>query len=350
MTRSTKIVLSILTVLALLICCSVPVIGAGGYALLKGFGGPPGIAAVPATALPLVPSATPTPAPICGGPPVMFILLIGSDARSNTYAAGLADSIRIARVDFVHPGVTLLSFQRDMYVEIPGISQHGGITHGKLNQAYLYGNSAFGYYEGPGEGPGLLALTMAHNFGVQVDHYAAVNLTTFVRAVDALGGIDVDLPQAVDARTATIRNPVLYYPSGPQHLDGYHALVLARLRPEGDFQRSTDQDLILKAVATKVLSPSVFAQLPDLIRAFYGSVQTDLGADELGQLLCLAAKIDPQRDILFRAFPESLFKGIRIDDPVLGRPFVWDVDFDILRVYVKAFNEGSWPESIPQIP
>jgi LCP family protein required for cell wall assembly len=347
MTRSTRIVLSLMAAFALLVCCALPATGYAGYIILHALGRPTGTPVNTASPLPLTPSATSTPAPVCGGPPVMFILLIGSDTRSNGYATGLADSIRIVRVDFVHPGVMLLSFQRDMYVEIPGISEHGGITHGKLNQAYLYGNSAFGYYDGPGQGPGLLALTMQQNFGTRVDHYTAVNLHTFVRVVDALGGLDITLPAVVDGRSPGFMDPILYFPAGYQHLDGDRTVVLARLRPQGDFQRSTDQDLILRALAAKVLSPAVIPQLPQLIQAFYGSVQTDLGAAELGQLLCLAGMLDPQQDITFHSFPESLFRGVRIDDPVLGRPFVWDVDFNILRAYVGYFNAGTWPETIP---
>ena len=103
----------------------------------------------------------------------MFILLIGSDTRTDNYHAGLSDFIRIVRVDFINPGLTYLAFQRDLYVEIPWISAHSGITHGKLNQAYFYGNPGIGYYDGPGQGPGLLAETLKHNFGVRVDHYLA---------------------------------------------------------------------------------------------------------------------------------------------------------------------------------
>src|SRR5687768_16229945 len=79
----------------------------------------------------LIPIATERPA-LCGGPRVMFILLVGSDARSKGYNAGLADSICLVRVDFVEPRIQLLPFLRDLYVEIPGIESHGGITHGKL--------------------------------------------------------------------------------------------------------------------------------------------------------------------------------------------------------------------------
>ena len=60
----------------------------------------------------LIPTSTERPA-LCGGPRIMFILLVGSDARSKGYNAGLADSIRLVRVDFVEPRIQLLPFPRD---------------------------------------------------------------------------------------------------------------------------------------------------------------------------------------------------------------------------------------------
>ncbi len=333
---------AIAVALVIAVCLGVPIVGFGAYEVLRLRPGltlpPPPTLAVnaPSTA------ETATPAPVCGGPPAMFILLIGSDSRANNYAAGLSDSMRIVRVDFVHPGISYLTFQRDLYVEIPDISSHGGITHGKLNQAYLYGNSAFGYYDGPGQGPGLLALTLQQNFGTQVDHYVAINLASFVKIIDQLGGLDINLPYAVDARTRTIRDPSRYYPVGPQHLDGYHAMILARLRPDGDLVRSSTQNLILQALAEKILTPAVLPKLPGLIQTLYKSVQTDLAADDITKLLCLGSMINSS-NITAREFPEDLFTGSRVHDPVLGYTFVWDVNFDILRQYVADFNAGRWP-------
>jgi LCP family protein required for cell wall assembly len=272
----------------------------------------------------------------------MFILLVGTDSRADSYAAGLADSMRVVRVDFVNPGISYLAFQRDLYVEIPGIEDHG-ITHGKLNQAYLYGNSSFGYYEGSDAGPGLLALTLNHNFGTRTDHYVAVNLAAFARIIDALGGIDITLPYVVDGRT-NANDKSRYFPAGYQHLDGYRTMILARMRPEGDLQRSQTQNLILQAISAKVLSPALLPALPELAGTLAGSAQTDLGALEIGQLVCLASMITPD-DITAVNFPDALFTGTRVDDPVLGRTFVWEVDFDILRDYVEYFNQGTWPET-----
>jgi polyisoprenyl-teichoic acid--peptidoglycan teichoic acid transferase len=219
----------------------------------------------PALATPVLSIApTPTPAPVCGGPPAMFVLLIGSDSRSDSYSAGLADAIRVVRVDFVRPGLSYLAFPRDLYVEIPGIESHGGITHGKLNQAYLYGNPAFGYSDAPGQGPGLLATTLDHNFGVHVDHYVAVNLQAFARIVDQLGGLDLNLPYTVDGRAARSADQDRYFPAGQLHLNGYRTMLLARMRPNGDLERLRTQNLILQAFANKLLSPATLPKLPAL--------------------------------------------------------------------------------------
>ena len=292
----------------------------------------------------LTPTSIPTPTEIpalCGGPRVMFILLVGSDARADSYSVGLSDSMRLVRVDFVNPGIQVLAFPRDLYVEIPEIEDHNGITHGKLNQAFLYGNPGYAYYDGPGQGPGLLALTLEHNFGAQVDHYVAVNLQTFIRIIDTLGGIDIELPYTIDGRVKNSTDPNRYFAAGEQHLNGYRTMLLARLRPGGDFQRLELQNLIMTSLADQFLRPTTILKFPQLFRAFRDSVQTDLGPTEVGQLLCLRRQLDKQKVDLLN-FPETLFKNERIHDPVLGNTAILDADFEVLSDYVRKFNEGTW--------
>lgn len=250
--------------------------------------------------------------------------------------------MRVIRVDFAEPRVQVMTFPRDLYVEIPEIQDHNGITHGKLNQAYLYGNPGYGYFDGPGRGPGLLSLTLERNFGSRVDRYAAVNIQTFVRIIDDLGGIDIDLPYEIDGRVKRSKDPNRFFPAGKQHLDGYRTMLLARLRPGGDFERIAIQNLILQAVAEKLLSPSAVLKLPVLIKDYKESVQTDLGPIEIGQLLCLRTKLDPQ-NIAYGNFPENIFKLGRVNDRVLGSTSILQVDFKILRDYVDRFNQGEWP-------
>lgn len=281
---------------------------------------------------------------LCGALPVMNILVVGSDQRGESYSYGLADVIRLVRVDFVNPRVTVLEIPRDLWVEIPDIADNlNGQDHEKLNQAYLYGNRGFGYTNDPAQGPGLLSRTLTLNFGTQIDHYAAVNMKTFVKIVNAVGGIDVYLPKAVDGRTAEDRSQRLVFPEGEHHLDGDRALTLARIRISGVFNREENQDRVICALRDKLASPSVVTKIPDLIKSFRDSVQTDLSPAQLGQLACISTQIEPE-NIRFATFPQELFAQTRIYDPVFkARVFVWDVEYDILRDYIEQFHAGTWP-------
>ena len=281
---------------------------------------------------------------LCGAPPVMNILAIGTDARGDNYAYGLADVIRLVRVDFVNPKVTILEFPRDLWVEIPDIADNlNGQDHEKLNQAYLYGNHGFGYTDDPAQGPGLLARTLTLNFGTQIDHYAAINMRTFEKIINAVDGIDVTLPETVDGRTAADPAQRLLFPAGTHHLNGNQALTLARIRIEGVFARAENQNRVLCALRDKLTSPAVIPKIPELIQSFQGAIQTDLSPEQLGQLACIGAKI-PSGNIVFATFPKEYFKQTRQFDPVFNKNvFVWDVDFQILRDYVGQFNNGIWP-------
>jgi LCP family protein required for cell wall assembly len=291
------------------------------------------------TLAPTISFATNTPPALCGGPNIMTILAIGSDARSDSYKYGLADVIRVVRVDFVTPKVSILEFPRDLWVEIPFISDDiNGQNHEKLNQAYLYGNpgDGFHYWDDPSAGPGLLSLTLNINFGVSVDHYIAVNMRTFEKMVDAVEGIDLHIP---DKKTADATGLSI----GDHHLNGPQALKVARNRKEGVFERANNQNLVLCALRDKVLSPTVVTRIPDLIGSFQDNIQTDFTPQQLGQLACLGTKL-PLANLVFASFPEELFTSARMYDPVFEkRVAIWDVDFGILRNYVGQFNAGTWP-------
>lgn len=359
MTGTQKLAVAVLSLIAVVL---VILVGATATPAYQSWAQRPLGAALPTSAftpLGLPPTWTPTPftynaysnlpatatrAPLCGGPPVMTILAIGSDTRGAGYTWGLADVIRVVRVDFVTPRVSVLDFPRDLWVEIPYIADNlDGQNHEKLNQAYLYGNpgDGFHYWDDPSAGPGLLALTLNLNFGVKVDHYVAVNMRTFTRMVDAVGGVDVTLTQSIDGT----HDPNLQ--KGTHHLDGKEALALARNRTDGVFSRGDNQNVVLCALQKKLTSPSVLPQIPRLIQSFQGSVQTDLSPEIMGQLACLATQL-PRQNIALHNFPEKLFTGTRIHDPVFGDNkkgvFIWDANFSILRTYVSQFQAGTWPD------
>jgi anionic cell wall polymer biosynthesis LytR-Cps2A-Psr (LCP) family protein len=168
-------------------------------------------------------------------------------------------------------------------------------------------------------------------------------MKTFVKMVNAVGGIDVFLPKPVDGRTADDTNERLLFVSGTHHLDGTRALTLARIRIEGTFARADNQNRVLCALRNKLTSPTVVTKIPQLIQSFQGAVQTDLSPAQLGQLACIGTQIQPG-NIVFADFPQDLFSQARQFDPVFGKTvFVWDVNFDTLRDYIAKFNEGTWP-------
>jgi LCP family protein required for cell wall assembly len=301
--------------------------------------------AASSTATEALPTATQTaaPPPLCGGPAVMNILAIGSDARGNHYLYGLADVIRLVRVDFVNARVTVLEVPRDLWVEIPEISAHYGITEGKLNQSYLYGNKGLGYYDGPGEGPGLLAHTLNLNFGARPDHYLAINMRTFEAVVDALGGIDIYLPYEISVKSKD--NPKGFgIPPGQHKIDGETALWIARIRQYHTFGRAENQNIVMCALRKKLLSPAVLPAIPKLVKDFRTYVQTDLSPEQINQLACLAAQMKGT-NVVFASFPMATFKGSKMYDPQLkATTSVLEADYNVLRNYIDRFQQGTWPD------
>jgi LCP family protein required for cell wall assembly len=364
MSRTQK---TILTILSLIACLMVGSVGLYGYQVYQDYAARPLGPALPQfTPLPLPPTWTPTlgtpgsmgavtlaptfsipptntPLPICGGSGVVNVLAIGSDSRIDNYKYGLADIIRVVRIDFSNRKVTVLEFPRDLWVEIPYISDNiNGQDHEKLNQAYLYGQpgDGFAYWDDPSRGPGLLALTLNLNFGVKTDHYIAVTMRTFINVVNAVDGIDVNIKDEGHSQTSGL-------PVGLHHLNGDQALKVARNREEGVFARADNQNLVLCALRKKLTNPSVIGQIPDLINSFKNNVFTDLSVQQISQFACLGPQL-PAGNISFVSFPQELFKQARIYDPVFKkRVFIWDVDFSILRDYVSRFQAGTWPSPNP---
>jgi LCP family protein required for cell wall assembly len=296
------------------------------------------------TLAPTISFATSTPQALCGGPSVMTILAIGSDQRSNSYQYGLGDIIRVVRLDFATPKMTVLEFPRDLWVEIPYIADNlNGLDHGKINQAYLYGQpgDGFHYWDDPSQGPGLLSETLKLNFGIQADHYIAVNMRTFENVINAIDGITINVP---DLETAYNTGLTI----GKHHLNGAEALKVARNRKQGMYERVTNQNLVLCAMREKVLSPTIVTQIPALIDSFKDNVQTDFTPEQLSQLACLGTKL-PMQNIAFASFPRELLKeDVRIfDDPEFPKGLlVTQADFKVLNEYVARFQAGTWP-SLP---
>ena len=274
----------------------------------------------------------------CNDLPTMTVLAIGTDVRPGEHRYGLTDVMRAVRVDFVQQRVTTLEFPRDLWVRIPGIEQTLKTDRQKLNTAYAYGS--------PEQGPSFLARTLNLNFGLNVDHYIVANMDVFVDVVDALGGLDVTIPEGgIDGRTSTDRSARLVFPAGPQHLSGEQALTLARMRNRSVFERAEHQNMVMCALRKRIESPEVILRLPAITNSFMQNIQTDLTPEQISQLACLATQM-PRSNILFASFPRELFKSAEVYDPVLEQNvFIWQADFDKLGGYVSQFQAGTWPSS-----
>ena len=300
------------------------------------------------TALPTyTPVPTATPEPLCGGPAAMTILALGVDSGGdNDYLYGLADVIKIVRIDFVTPKVTIMSLPRDLWVQIPGIEEFG-VTEGKLNQSYFYGTKGMGYYDGPGGAPGLMARTMQDNFGLTVDHYGTVNMVTFTRMVDAVGGIDLYLPTDVDGRPVDDKTEDMgYFYAGVNHFNGNAALRFSRIRKTDTiFARMDRQTMVICALRDKLLQPSVIGDIPELITSFQGSLITDLSPAQMSQMACLLPKLSDE-NIIFGGIPqEELTQSRQWDERQGYNTFVWGIDNDLVRDYIDRFEAGTWPVS-----
>ncbi len=306
-------------------------------------------AAITATSQPTRPldTVTATPKPLCGGPEVMTLLAVGADSDAQ-YLYGLSDVIRILRVDFVTPKVTMLSMPRDLWVELPeGIGRPGSdpITHSKLNQAYFYGSPGMGYYDGPGAGPGVLARTLDLNFGLRADHYGAVNMITFVKIIDAIGGIDIYLPNDVDGRPIDDKTEDMgYFYAGQQHFNGDKALRFARIRKKyNDFTRMDHQNMVMCAAREKLTSAAVLPKIPQIVAAFQDSILTDLSPEQLSQLICVLPKVKSE-NLIFTSLPEEIMEPGRVFSPIQkDEVFIMEADFDVIRDYADRFMAGTWP-------
>jgi LCP family protein required for cell wall assembly len=276
-----------------------------------------------------LPAPVPVP-PRCGGPPVMYLLVIGSDARENDYESGFADVIRLIRVDFVSPSAMLLAIPRDLWVPIPQLEAQG-IVENRIKTAYAYGNR----YGVPGGGPGLLARTLAQNFDLHADHYIVVNFAAFEEGIDAIGGIDLDVPEQLGDPLSGAS----YFPAGWQHMDGPAALRYARIREDiTDLSRIERQTQVIMAIRERVLSPSILSSLPGLVQSARASILTDLSPSEISMLTCLAEQIEPDA---IQVMNIDATMTTSVIDPWGHEMLI--PDYPAIAGLVRAFDAGGAP-------
>ena len=219
------------------------------------------------------------------------LLLLGIDRREGTGWAYRTDTIVIVTVDPGSGAAGMLSIPRDLQLLIPGYGED------RINTANVWGYRE----DDPEAGPAMLKATIDANFGIPIDGYLMVDFSTFVKIVDALGGIDVDVPKTLhDTRYPDPRPGDLYafktihFDPGLQHMDGTRAIEYARSRMSTtDFDRAKRQQLVLLAIRHRALSLGAVPRWPSLAAAVIKGAKTDLGPGDLLTMALLAARIDP---------------------------------------------------------
>ena len=151
--------------------------------------------------------------------------------------------------------------------------------------------------------------TLEHNFGVSIDYYGTLDFECFKRIIDILGGITVDVPEAIRADLYPYDcygYMTFHIPAGRQQMGGETALQYVRARHESsDFSRMRRQQQVLLAVRDKALRLDIVFSLPELIPVLDKAFSTDLQPRSLLALANLGTQIRLE-DVQLRVVDESL--------------------------------------------
>ncbi len=223
------------------------------------------------------------------------ILMLGLDYRdwASDEGPSRSDTMILLTLDPLTNTAGMMSIPRDMWAAIPGFQ------HGKINTAHYLGEA----YNLPGGGPGLAIDTVEHLLGVPINYYAQIDFDAFVRFIDEIGGVKLDVPQKIKIdllgdghKTIKTLQP------GVQRLPGEWALAYARARNTegGDFDRAFRQQQVILAIRDQILSwellPTLITSAPTLFKEISTGVNTNLSLDEVIKLALLAQSV-PEEDI-----------------------------------------------------
>lgn len=201
----------------------------------------------------------PTEPPVYGDH-LVNILLVGQDRRAGQ-ARQRSDSMILASFNKSTGAITLTSFMRDSYVQIPGYGPN------KLNAAYAFG------------GMKLLSQTLLLNFGVQVDGVVEVDFNGFKDVIDLLGGVDISMTRAEVEYLNACTDWNLSV--GTNRLNGEQALFYARLREiDSDYRRAERQRNVLTALINRYKSQSL-SQILGLMDDILPLVTTNMTNSEI---------------------------------------------------------------------
>jgi len=254
------------------------------------FGGQSSITALDPEATPMADLLDELPEPWTGTSRVT-VLLMGLDYRDWESGGGAprTDSMMLATLDPISETAGMLSIPRDLWVEIPAYG------HGRINTAYALGEQD----RLPGGGPALAVKTVEKLLGVPIQYYIQIDFGAFVRMVDEIGGVEIDVPERIKVDPIAQIGPdnTVTLEPGVQILCGELALAYARARHTegGDFDRARRQQQVAMAIRDKVLNPGMipilFGKVSVLYQELASGIRTNLSLDQMVSLGLLALQI-----------------------------------------------------------
>lgn len=235
-----------------------------------------------------IPEKPPIAAKPARTPPLVStrnFLVVGLDRRPDGTGPALADTIVLIVLDERSDHVGIVSIPRDLYVAIPDA------TTDRINTVYQVAKRA---HRDPLE---LLSRVVEDTLKLPIEHALALDLGVFERAVDAVGGVEIDVPCSIRDNFVDSREPsgrrLLDVDAGRRHLDGATAAMYVRSRHgRSDFHRARRQQAVLLGVQ-HALSGLGVLKIPDLWGTFESSVETDMRRIQLLGLARRALAVDP---------------------------------------------------------
>jgi LCP family protein required for cell wall assembly len=231
------------------------------------------------------------------------LLLLGSDTDAK-FEGGrvLTQTDIVVRIDLAHHHVTMLSLPRDLWVP-----SDEGFCCAKLDEISLHEtDGATTPLEAKLHGFAHTIATIEQDFHIPINAYAWVGLDGFVKVIDTIGGVDLDVihPVVDDTYPSDTTNPNnpysyerVYIPPGPQHLDGKTALEYVRSRHGDlleDVGRAARQQELLLALKQKLENPAIFTHLDEIATDLQGSVLTSLSMQQVLELANFARGLHAQ--------------------------------------------------------
>ena len=242
---------------------------------------------------------------------ILNILLIGQDMREGEEHK-LADAMILCSVNRNTKTMTMCSLMRDMYVQLPDYAGHTG-TKNRINAAYSLGCA----WNGDRGGMEMLDQLILEQFGVEVDYNVEFDFDSFVRVVDALDGVELDLTEAEAAYLNKQPHLSGGCTEGSNLLDGETALAFVRTRHssagDSDFFRTGRQRAVVAAVAEKLKGIDI-QKLYGLMTEILPMIYTDMTN---GQIVSCALKLLPiagELEIKSQQIPaDGTFENARVE-------------------------------------